>query len=267
MQLVFGNYPAEGYAGMPVDIGIKRDNTYFNSAAEVAQVDTVTVGGTVATGDEITVFIDGFPVRIVAVDGDTLTTLKDKLVAALNLLPNAIQATSKTTTAFTITGLPGLGFNTSVSTDGTTTLTLVNTTGVVTATSIPLGVAVVRENSDDPRVCKLGAGSSDHTFLGVTVDPGYLETNIYSTPQRAEFKRNEPVSVRAFGTVWVRLNGDVNPGDAVFYSYAGGGQIGAFSTGAVGADTYLPNARWLSSGKAGGIAKLEIGSFVTQLVD
>lgn len=264
MQTVFGLNPPEGYAGMPVDIGIKRDNTYYNVAAEVAQKDTITIGGTVAAGDVVTISVNGQSVSVTAVTGDTLTIIKDKLVAELNLLPNQVQATSTGAAVFTITGMPGIGFTTTQSTSGTTTATIVNTTAVVTAGTIPLGVAVVRETSDLEGVCKLGASSADHIFLGVTRDHGYLETNIYSTPQRAEYKRTEPVSVRAFGTIWVRVETDVAPDNPVYYRYSGAGQIGAFlNASASGADTVIPNARWISSGKAGGIAKLELGSFVT----
>lgn len=262
MQTYFASTPAEGYAGMPADLGIKRDDTYFNSASEVAQVDTITVGGTVAAGDEVVIFVNSIPATVIAAAGDTLGTIKDKLVAALNLLMSPVQATSTGAAVFTLTGQPGIGFTTRKSTTGTTTATIANTTPVATAGFIPLGVAVVREIGDNEKVCRLGAASATHRFLGVTRDPGYLETSICETPQRAGFRRTEPVSVRAFGTIWVRVETDIAIDDPVFYRYSGAGQIGAFRNAtAAGADVELTNARWMSPGKAGGIAKLELGGF------
>jgi len=128
----------------------------FQGPASTAQVDTVTIGGTVEVGDEYSITVDGVTVTTTAGALDTLTTIRDSLVAQLNAHPTlggtVTAAPSAAIGALTITadtsGLPfvssaaaldvgGNPDNTASSVTTTANITVFNdnTAGSVTTTA------------------------------------------------------------------------------------------------------------------------------------
>lgn len=252
----------DGYAGMPYDISPKNDVTYFNSADEVAQVNTLTITAVVA-GGKLSVTIDGTQVQLTASDTDTVATFRDKLIERLNITPLNIYAVETATAGqLTLTGIPGVPFTIQTNVSGGVTVTNVATTAVSSSAFIPLGVAVVRDTTDNWNQCRLGSADPNHIFLGFTFDPQYLVTNICMSPAKTGFNRQDPVNVRQMGTLYVRCETDIAPNDPVFYRYGGTGELGHISNvTSAGADKQLLNVQVIKPGNAGGIVPVRLANF------
>lgn len=97
---------------------------YTGRAAIVAQVDTITVGGTPSAGNTYSVTINSRSVTYTAVSGDTTTTIATALLALLQTTSNPeFREINWSSSAAVITGTantPGLSFTASVSTSGGT---------------------------------------------------------------------------------------------------------------------------------------------------
>lgn len=264
MVMSFGmnNYrPDIGYPGMPSDIGQKYDRSYFNVAADVAQVSTLTVG-TYAANATYLVTINGQTISYTApATGGSAAMVASALISEINLSGLGAMAVSTGSAVFTVTGLPGETLSLTASATGGGAITAVLTTPAVTTGKIQLGLAVVRVAGDTDREARLGAPDATHKFLGVTVDTGYMIRQPYSnawTP--AAYERGDVMCVREMGRCFVQVETDITPDDDVCYRYTGAGVVGAFSgtAGATGTQQLL-NARWVSSGKAGGFAEIWLG--------
>lgn len=260
----FNDYrPGPGYPGMPSDIGQKYERSYFNVAADVAQVTTVTVG-TYAANATYMVSINGQNIDYTAPPtGGSLATVASALVEQINLYGVGAFAQSTGAAVFTITGSPGDPLTISASATSGGAITASTTTPVVTTGKVELGLAVIRIEGDTDREARLGAPDTDHIFLGVTTDCGYMirEPNA-PIGQNASYQRGDMMLVREEGQCFVQIETDVNPSLPVFYRYTGTGKIGAFSgTTGTGLQQLL-NARWVGSGKAGSYAELRLGCVV-----
>lgn len=255
--------PGPGYPGMPSDIGQKYERSYFNIAADVAQVNTITVT-TYAANATYMVSINGQNIDYTApATGGSAAMVASALVEQINLFGAGAFAQSTGAAAFTITGSPGDPLTISTSATGGGAITAATTTPVATTGKIELGLAVVRIEGDTDREARLGAPDTDHIFLGVTTDCGYMVREQNSTPwQNASYQRGDVMLVREEGQCFVQIETDVNPSLPVFYRYTGTGKVGAFS-GATGTGLQqLLNARWVGSGKAGSYAELRLGCVV-----
>lgn len=258
------NYrPDIGYPGMPSDIGPKYDRSYFNVAADVSQVSTVTVA-TYAANATYLLTINGQTASYTApATGGSAAAVATALIEEVNLYGLGVVAQATSATAFTLTSQPGEPFTVSASTSGGGSLTNALTASSVTTGEISLGSAVLRVLTDTDREARLGAADENHTFLGVAIDPGYLTRDSASFNWKdAVYRRGDVMVVRELGRCFVKIEEDVTPSSSVFYRYTGTGTVGAFrATASTGAKQLL-NARWTSSGKAGGFAELYLGAVV-----
>jgi hypothetical protein len=112
------------------------------------------------------------------------------------------------------------------------------------AVGIGYGLVVV-QGSDGDRAAKIGSG----TVVGITrsnVSNSVLQfTDAYGDGQ------NMPVATR--GDWWVISEAAVTPSEAVYYNA---------TTGVLGhsGGTLLPDARWMTTAAAGGLAVIRLGS-------
>lgn len=256
MQTTFDTRPPIGFPGMPGDMGPKYDRGYQNTALDVAGVTSVAIG-TFAASTEYALSINNVKVSVVSpATGGTATTVRDSLIAAINLSYAGVDALA-TGAAITITGVPGTPLTVTAITPNLTPSVV---TPVVTSGEIPCGLAVVRLSTDSDSEVRLGAPSNAHQFLGVALDPGWLTNRFpYANQQASAYRRGDTVMVREAGSIFVVTDGIVTPSSPVFYRYSGAGIIGAFlGASAAGADIQLKNARFLSSNSSG-VAQILLG--------
>jgi flagellar hook protein FlgE len=88
----------------PTTAGILNMNLPAGDAVtDIAQVDTLAIGGTIEAGDTYSVSIDGTTVSYTAIGGDTATTVRDALVPLITALPGVTAAAGGTINELTIT--------------------------------------------------------------------------------------------------------------------------------------------------------------------
>lgn len=253
LQTSFDSRFPVGYPGMPAEVSPTHDRSYANTALNIAGVVTVTVATFVAN-TEYSVTANGVVAsyRTPATGGSAALT-RDALVAAVNQSFAGVDALPAAGNTFTITGIPGQPLNV---VPGSSNLTTAVTTGVTSSGEIGLGLAVVRLSTDTEREVRLGAPSSDHYFVGVTLDDNLRTIAITSPQSRAHvYRQGDSMLVRELGTVWVDLDAPVTVNSPVFYRYSGAGKIGGFrGESATGADIQLTNAKFLTAGTS--LAKL-----------
>jgi hypothetical protein len=134
-------------------------------------------------------------------------------------------------------------------------------TGLNKVTAIPFGTGAVQAGTGD-RDIVVPSASTD-VFVGVSlhqhVEQGYGSVN-------ATHAVNSAVPLLRRGQVWVMAEQAVTPSDPVFVRYTANGTINGVVTAAgqfrKDADTsralQIPNARWVTSAAAGGLAVLEV---------
>lgn len=247
LQTSFNSRIPVGYPGMAAEVSPTHDRSYVNTALNVAGIVTVTVATFVAN-TEYSITVNGVVAtyRTPATGGSAVLT-RDALVAAVNQSFAGVDALPGAGNTFTITGVPGQPLTV---VPGNSNITTAVTTGAASSGEIGLGLAVVRLSTDTEREVRLGAPSSAHFFVGVTLDdnlrticvcPGQATSHVY--------RQNDLMLVREMGTVWVELDAPVTVNSPVFYRYSGAGKIGSFRGGsASGADIQLTNAKFLTAG-------------------
>lgn len=253
LQTSFDSRFPVGYPGMPAEVSPTHDRSYVNTALNVAGIVTVTVATFVAN-TEYSVTINGVVVSYrTPATGSSATLTRDALVAAVNQSFAGVDALAAAGNTFTITGTSGQPLSVA---PGSVNLTTAATTDVTSSGNIGLGLAVVRLSTDTEREVRLGALTSDHYFVGVTLDDN-LRTISISASQSSPpvYRQNDSMLVRELGTVWVALDAPVTVNSPVFYRYSGAGKIGGFrGVSATGANRQLTNAKFLTAGTS--IAKL-----------
>lgn len=257
MQTTFETRFPQGYPGMPADVGIKYDRSYFNTALDTAGVVTVTVA-TFAADTEYELQINGVNVSYRSpTTGGSAAATRDALVAAVNQSFSGVDAAAATGNTFTLTGLPGQPISVGSLSSG---LTQATTTAAVASGEIGLGLAVVRLLADSEREVRLGAPDASHRFVGVTIDDGQRTVGYPGENRKPNtYRRSDVMAVREAGSAWVRLDAPVTSiSQPVFYRYVGAGVIGGFRGAmAAGADLQLANARFLTTGTE--VAQLLLG--------
>ncbi|HEY9596247.1 MAG TPA: hypothetical protein V6D33_01080 [Cyanophyceae cyanobacterium] len=256
------NYrPDIGSPGMVSDTGKTYKRSYSNVADDVAQVSTLTVG-TYAASATYLVTINGQTISYTApTTGGSAAMVASALISEINLSGLGAMAVSTGGAAFTVTSLPGEPLSLTASATGGGAITAVLTTPAVATGKIQIGLAVVRAPGDPDRSARLGAADATHKFLGVTIETGYMtrqpNSNLWTS---AVYERGDLMLVMEEGRCFVQIETDITPDDDVCYRYTGTGVVGAFSgtAGATGTQQLL-NARWVSSGKAGGFAEIWLG--------
>lgn len=255
MQTSFDGRLPVGYPGMPADVSPTYDQSYCNTALDVAGVVTITVANFTAS-TEYSLNINNVRVTVTTpATGGTIATLRDSLISAVNQSFAGVDAVVGAGNTFTVTGVAGQPLNVAVE---TTALTQVVTTPVVTSSEIGLGLAVVRVLTDSDREVRLGAPTSTHRFVGVTVDDNLRTIRLRNYDNKPVYRRGDSMLVREAGTLWVELEAPVTTDSPVYYRYSGSGRIGAFrGNSSAGADVRLTNARFATSGT--NLAKLVLG--------
>lgn len=256
-----GTRPPRGYPGMPSDIGYKYDRSYSNNALDVAQISAITVG-TYAAGATYTISINGLvAVHQAPASGGTATTVRNALIANINLLGAGVYAqVGGGANNLTITGQPGIAFSVSASATGGGAITASTTQPSVASGDIKLGLAVVQVAGDEANQARLGAPDADHRFLGVTIDNGFMRRGFSeSIDSDACYRRQDIMTVREIGRCFVRISSAVTTQDKVYYFYDGA-NVGYFTpTSGTGADIEILNARWVEN-SSGEFAELYLGA-------
>lgn len=255
MQTSFDGRVPVGYPGMPADVSPTYDQSYFNTALDVAGVVTVAVAN-FTPSTEYSLNINNVRVAITTpTTGGTIATLRDSLVSAVNQSFAGVDAAAGAGNTFTITGVAGQPLNVALE---TTALTQVVTIPVVTSGEIGLGLAVVRLLTDSDREVRLGAPTNNHRFVGVTVDDNLRSIRLRNYDNKPVYRRGDSMLVREAGPLWVELESPINIDSPVYYRYSGAGKVGAFrGNPSAGADVRIANARFGTSGT--NLAKLVLG--------
>lgn len=125
----------------------------------------------------------------------------------------------------------------------------------VSAEDIPFGRLLSRGTGDD--VVKLPASAGDITggAIGISV-----HTHKEPVAGVAQYVAKETIPVLKKGRIWVQVEDAVADGGDVHVRYvAGTGVVGGFLGAAVSSETaILPNAKYVTSASAGGLAVVEI---------
>ncbi|MBD2364536.1 hypothetical protein H6G36_25740 [Anabaena minutissima FACHB-250] len=229
--------------------------TLNNASNQVRQVNTVTVG-TAANSTDYTVIVDGIAVTHTSAASATATTIRDGLIAEINLAGLGATARSTGAGTFTITGYPGVPFDVSIA-DGGTGYAIASTTAAANSSPIGFGLAVARATTDAEGVARLPT-DDEQIFLGVTLHSHksqqyYPDTGLY----KAEYRHTEPMSVVQLGSVWVSVEGTVTANSEVFVRQATSGEftlIGGFAGASGTGLVKLIGAKWITGGT--GIAEL-----------
>lgn len=117
------------------------------------------------------------------------------------------------------------------------------------AVGLPFGVAVSQGVSGD-RGVRIGALSGS-LFVGIVrADPTLRNNNAIFTDR---YQDSDNVAVFVRGDIWVTVESAVSPGDSVLFNATTGvmGHVGG---------TAIPNARWMTSASAGGLAVVRLGN-------
>lgn len=243
------------HAGMLADIGNNDIVSYVNNSAqlvvvEVTQQDNftydITINGTLFSYTS-------------APSGDTA----DAIAAALQ---GAIAGGSEPVTANAIGGGTGQLYIVSNSTTVSFTITvgtnLTSTPLVSFEQAIPFG-RFVAQDSQGQDYCRLPFVSTDVDglgALGIAVHSHAIE-QAYDTDDNTGYEFQSSISVLRKGRVFVDVETNVAPGDAVYvrHSVSGVTYLGAFRNDAdSGTATQLAGARFVSSGTAGETAIVEV---------
>ena len=116
----------------PAQIGAAR------AAAEVAQVNTVTIGGTIANGENFTITLNGTPFAVVAVvPTDDASAIATKLAAAVNGGSEPVTASPAAAVVTLTADDPGEAFTLAVSTD--------SAAGTIVAASVTANLSIADE--------------------------------------------------------------------------------------------------------------------------
>jgi len=118
---------------------------------------------------------------------------------------------------------------------------------VETAAGIAFGIAVARGSAD--RGVVVGAGATVGLFVGIT----YRDNTLVSSAADKYLQR-QLAGIMIRGDIWVTAIAAVTPADPVRADPATGTLGVAAGTGIV----TLPNARWMTSAGAGGLAILRL---------
>lgn len=222
--------------------------TLTNASNQVAQVNTVTIG-TIAANNVYTITIDGQSVTYTAIAGDTATTVISKLVEEINLNGLGVRAQVASSTAFTLTGYPGVAF--AIAGSGGSGFSVATTTPAANSSPIKFARAIVQLSSDPLGVGRLPS-ADDQVFKGVTLGSHREQERT----GEVFYKATEPMAVVRQGSVWVDVEAQ---GDAVYVRHAVAGaltELGGFSGVAGSGLVLLEGAEWLSRGT--GIAELSL---------
>lgn len=237
----YAQYAPAGIPGTPYQIQVAEPYSNIGGlTAQIAQVDIGTIAA--STAYSITVGSDTISVTSAA-SGETATTMRDKLVAALkangyiysNYLIGSVSTASLSVTA----RLAGIPFTISVAGGGAGYQ--VNTgAGVAAATSaaIPFGCLVARKSGDPLRGCRLPTAAGDIPLgFAILNQSRALESG-------AAYQPGEEVGVLREGNILALVEEAVTEDSPVFFRRAANGalnQLGILATTSGTGLTALPN--------------------------
>jgi hypothetical protein len=222
--------------------------TLLNGSNEIAQVNTVTVG-TVAAAVVYRLVIDGQTVTYTALSTDTATTVIAKLVELVNLNGLGVRAQASSSTAFTLTGYPGVPFV--ITGSGGVGFAIAQTTASAVSSPIKFGRAIVQLSNDQLDVGRLPS-ADDQKFKGVTLASQKMQEYSGLT----YYRQTEQMPVVRQGSLWVEVEAQ---GSDVYVRHAAAGaltEVGGFSGVSGTGLVLLSGAEWLARGT--GIAELSL---------
>ena len=245
-------------------------NSIARSYALLAQVGTLTVGGTAANGDYVATFTDPDSGEEIAVTvtraGGSPSSNNDLAAALAAAINDAANGVSHLVTATVATNVvtytavrEGEVITVDTSAPGTGTLVAAVTTAA-TAANIPVGIMAAQAANDED--CRLPAsGDTAADLIGIVYrEPGTIRSNDGSSGAD-EFRQGETLDLLTMGEVAVLVEEAVSPDDPVYCRVVAGAgeQAGAFRTDADSGDAVLlSGAKFRSTTTGAGIAKLAI---------
>lgn len=264
MQLSYPIANELGNPGQRADNGDVDSRSYLH--ADVAQVSTVTVGGT-ATAGTYTITINGIDVDFVRV-AETNAQIATALAAAIEAEPslaNVVTAVDSTLDVVITAVHEGTPFTVAVVAPAPGTLTPVLTTSSVVA-DLNVGIVVARVTGTSDRLRVLAPGDAVGDFIGIVERPiGHFENDgqggVFGDTSVDAYDSGSVVSVGRRGRWLVEVEVAVDADDSVFVRTTATGTevFGAFRNDADGGDAIDASTvfRFLSAAAAGGLAIVE----------
>ena len=252
VQTFFGITPPPFYPGM-----VTRNQGFeyahcLNNTQDLSQVNSATI--TYTANATYTVVVNGESFVHTDPGTGSATTVRDNLVAQINLSAQEIRAEATGADVFTITSVEGA----SASVSATAGIAIAQVQASALTSDVPLGLAVVSAPDSLDNQAQLG-GDVGHKFLGVTVDNQLIQRD--QKDIQHTYDHQSIMLILTKGHCAVQVEEDVDPRSTVFYRYSGTGTLGAFrATTDAGADIQLVNARFTTTTPAGGIAELYLGA-------
>lgn len=260
IQSSYSERPDVAKAGMPADTGFVDDVSGMSATRKLV---SVAIGA--SNSQVYTITINDVDHSYTADGSATTAEIAVGLVAAINAGSEPVTASGTDTPILIESDLDGEdGDFTYADSAGTGTLT--ETVLVAQGQQIPVGVHVVmdeRSDNNGPDIpVRLPRASADITgglAIGCVMYDQAREEFLNATPALA-FRANTMIPVRKCGRVWVKVEQAVTRGGAVYVRYAAGGNgLGSYGASAGSSErALLPNAKYLSSASADGLALLDL---------
>lgn len=208
-------------------------------------ITTVTINGTAYTANS------GAAVM-------TKTAIAEELAGLVNAGSDAVAYFTATNEYITVEALYSGTTNTVV---GTTNCTVTNQ--IANQAAIDFGLIVCQDQMYDEKA-RVPQGATDITsvlkILGLTIQTQAIEQN-YQSAGGDGYAINEEMSILRKGNAWVQVEVAVTPADTPYarYTVSGDTKLGGIRNDAdTGKAAAIPNARFVTSAAAGGLALLEL---------
>ena len=261
IQSSYSERPSVAKAGMKADTGFDDVLSGMSATRKL-----VSVAITASNSQAYVITINGTDFTYNADGSATTAEIAVGLVAAINAGSEPVTASGSDTPILIESDLDGDdGDFTYADSSGTGALT--ETVLVAQGQEIPVGHCVVldeRSDNNGPDLpVRLPRASTDITgglALGCVLYDQAREEFLNATPALA-FRANTMIPILGKGRVWVKTEQAVTRGGAVYVRYAAGGNgLGAFGASAGSSErAALPNAKYLSSADANGLALVQLG--------
>jgi hypothetical protein len=260
IQDSYAERPEVAKAGMPADTGVVDDLSGMASSRKLVSV------AIVAANDAVyTITINGTPFEYTADGSATTAEITVGLRNLINAGSEPVTASGTDTPLLIESDLFGEDGDFTYA-DSATGGSLTETVLVAHGQEIPVGVHVCLDDNSSQNgpdlPIRLPRQATDITggdALGCVLYDQSREAFLDANDNPA-YRAYTMIPVRAMGRVWVKVEEAVTKGGAVYVRYAAGGN-GPGSYGAAAGSSeraLLPNAKYLSSASADGLALLKL---------
>ncbi len=260
IQSTYGERPAIAKAGMMADSGF---NDVLSGCSASRKLVSVAIGA--SNSQVYTITINGVDHTYTADGSATTAEIAVGLVNALNTGTEPVTASGTDTPILIESDLDGADGDFTYA-DSAGTGTLVETVLVTQSMVIPVSRHVVLDELSDLngpnfpiRLPRVSTDITGGRALGCVMYDAAREGLVDANSDPA-FRGNTMIPVMHEGRVWVEVEEAVAKGGAVYVRYAAGGNgLGAYGAAAGSSErALLPNAKYLSSASANGLAILSV---------